>query len=105
MAAYEITYLEVTDPEAFADYRRAAGPTFAPYGGKPVVVDGRFEVLEGMLHPRSIVVVEFDRMEQARRWYVSPEYARTIPMRQRAANASLILVDGVAPSAGGPATR
>ncbi len=37
-------------------------------------------------------------MEQARRWYASPEYAKTIPMRQQAANASLILVEGVAHS-------
>lgn len=95
MAAYVITYLEVTDPDAFQVYRKAAGPTFAPYGGKPIVVDGQFEVLEGMTQPRSIVVVEFESMEQARWWYASPEYARTIPMRQRAANASLILVEGL----------
>jgi len=50
MAAYVITFLDVTDPNAFEEYRRAAGPTFAPYGGKPIVVDGRFEVLEGMIH-------------------------------------------------------
>ena len=95
MAAYVITYLEVTDQQAFDAYRRAAGPSFAPYGGRPVVVDGRFEVLEGMIQPKSIVVVEFDTMEQARRWYASPEYAKTIPMRQQAANSSLILVDGL----------
>ena len=40
MAAYVITFLEVTDPEAFDAYRKVAGPTFAPFGGKPVVVDG-----------------------------------------------------------------
>jgi uncharacterized protein (DUF1330 family) len=94
MAAYVITYLEITDPEAFKAYRQAAGPTFARYGGKPIVVDGAFEVLEGMIQPRSVVVVEFESMEQARRWYASPEYAKTIPMRQQAANSSLILVEG-----------
>jgi uncharacterized protein (DUF1330 family) len=97
MAAYVITYLEVTDPDAFKAYRQAARSTFAPYGGKPIVVDGEFEVLEGMVHPRSVVVVEFESMEQARRWYASPEYAKTIPMRQQAANSSLILVEGVRP--------
>jgi uncharacterized protein (DUF1330 family) len=98
MAAYVITYLEVTDPQAFQAYRQAAGPTFAPYGGKPIVVDGAFEVLEGMIQPRSVVVVEFESMEHARRWYASPEYAKTIPMCQQAANASLILVEGAARS-------
>jgi uncharacterized protein (DUF1330 family) len=95
MPAYVITYLEVTDPEAFRAYRKVAGPTFAPYGGRPIVVDGQFEVLEGMVEPKSVVVIEFESMEQARRWYASPEYAKTIPMRQRAANASLVLVEGV----------
>ena len=95
MAAYVITYLEVTDPDAFQVYRKAAGPTFAPYGGKPIVVDGQFEVLEGMVEPKSVVVIEFESMEQARRWYASPEYAKTIPMRQSAASASLVLVEGV----------
>lgn len=95
MPAYVITYLEVTDPEAFQAYRKVAGPTFAPYGGRPIVVDGQFEVLEGMVEPKSVVVIEFESMEQARRWYASPEYAKTIPMRQSAANASLVQVEGV----------
>jgi uncharacterized protein (DUF1330 family) len=40
MPAYVITYLEVTDRERFDEYRRLAGPTFARYGGTPIVVDG-----------------------------------------------------------------
>ena len=98
MAAYVITFPEVTEQEGFQAYRKEAGPTFAPYGGKPIVVDGRFEVLEGMIHPKSIVVIEFEDMERARQWYASTEYARTVPMRQQSANSSLIIVDGVPPS-------
>ena len=105
MAAYAIAYLDVTDPKAFDDYRRVAGPTFAPYGGRPLVVDGRFEILEGMIHPRSVVVVEFESLERAQQWYASPEYAKTIPLRQQAANSSLILVDGLARPATAPHTR
>jgi uncharacterized protein (DUF1330 family) len=96
MAAYVIAYLDITDPQAFAAYRQAAAATFAPYGAKPVVVDGRFEVLEGMLRPRSVVVIEFESMEHAKRWYASPEYATLIPARQRASESSLLLVEGVA---------
>ena len=98
MPAYVITFLDVTDPKAFEDYRRVAGPTFAPFGGKPIVVDGRFEVLEGMIHPRSIVVIEFESYERAKEWYASAEYAKTVPMRQRAANSSLLLVEGRKPA-------
>jgi uncharacterized protein (DUF1330 family) len=98
MPAYVITYLEVTDRERFDEYRRLARPTFAPYGGKPVVVDGRFEVLEGMINPKSIVVIQFESYEDAKRWYAA-EYAATIPLRNLSANSSLILVDGHHPSA------
>jgi uncharacterized protein (DUF1330 family) len=104
MPAYVIAFLDVTDPQAFEEYRRAAGPTFAPYGGKPIVVDGRFEVLEGMIHPRSIVVVEFESYERAKAWYAA-EYAKTIPMRQRAAESSLVLVEGRTLSSSAPTTR
>ena len=58
-----------------------------------------------MIHPRSVVVIEFESYERAQAWYVSLEYAKTIPLRQQAANASLILVDGLAGPATAPHTR
>jgi uncharacterized protein (DUF1330 family) len=100
-----IAYLQVTDPKAFEAYRKVAGPTFAPYGGKPVVVDGRFEVLEGMVNPKSVVVIQFESVEAAKRWYASPEYAKTIPLRQQAAETSLILVEGLPSSGSAPHVR
>jgi uncharacterized protein (DUF1330 family) len=95
MPAYVITYLQVTDPKAFEAYRKLAGPTFAPYGGKPIVVDGRFEVLEGMVNS----------VDAAKRWYSSPEYQKTIPLRRQAAESSLILVEGLAAAGSAPHTR
>src|SRR5262249_27732117 len=98
MPAYVIAYLEVTDQARFDEYRRAAFHTFAKYGAKPIVVDGRARVLEGMVHPKSIVIVEFETFEQAEAWY-GDEYAATIPMRRQSADSSLILVDGLPPRA------
>lgn len=97
MTAYVIAYLEVTDPEAFTAYQAAAFPTIEPYGGRPLVAGGTLEVVEGMIHPQSMVILEFDTLKQARQWYASPEYATTIPMRQRAANANLVIVEGLSP--------
>lgn len=100
MAAYLISYLEVTDPEAFARYQAAAFPTVELYGGRALASGGTLDVLEGMIHPKSVVVIEFETLEQARKWYASPEYAATIPLRQRAANASLVIVEGLPPKRG-----
>ena len=58
-----------------------------------------------MIQPRSVVVIGFESYERAQAWYASPEYAKTIPLRQRAANSSLIFVDGLARSATAPHTR
>lgn len=94
-----ITYLDVTDQEAFDAYRKAAIPSLEPYRVSSLVVDGRFEVLEGMVRPKSIVILEFESMEHAKQWYESSEYAPAIPMRQQAAESSVILVEGVSDTA------
>lgn len=97
MAAYLIVDIEVTDPAGMEEYRKGVGATLAQYGGKVRAVGGRIEVLEGDWQPKGMVVVEFDSMEQAKRWYQSPEYAPLIPVRQRSAQANLVLVEGVGP--------
>ena len=96
MAAYMIVYLDITDAEAFDAYRKVAGPTLVAYEGKPVVAGGAFEVLEGMIYPKSVVVIEFPSVEQAKKWYTSPEYSQLIPQRQRAASSHVVLVEGLA---------
>jgi len=96
MPAYMIVHLEITDPAAFDAYRKVAGPTVAAYGGKALAAFGRFEVLEGMIHPKSVLIIEFPSVEQAKKWYASPEYAPLIPQRQRAANSTVILTEGLA---------
>ena len=95
MAAYMVVYLEITDAAGFDAYRRAAGPTLAAYDGKPLVAGGAFEVLEGMIYPKSVVIIEFPSVAQAKRWYASPEYSQLIAERQRAANSHMVLVEGL----------
>jgi uncharacterized protein (DUF1330 family) len=55
-----------------------------------------------MVNPKSVVVIQFESVEAAKRWYASPEYAKTIPLRQQAAESSLILVDGLTAAGGAP---
>jgi len=53
------------------------------------------ESKEGGWNPARVVVLEFPTLEQARRWYDSPEYAPALALRQKAATARIILVEGV----------
>ena len=94
MAAYVIADVNVTDPKAYDEYRKMVPATIEKYGGRFLVRGGAFEVKEGGWNPSRVVVLEFPSMEQARKWYHSPEYAPALALRLKAANAKLILVEG-----------
>jgi uncharacterized protein (DUF1330 family) len=94
MAAYVIGEIEVTDPATYEEYRKQVMAVVTKYGGKFIVRGGRVETLEGDWAPRRFVALEFPSMEQARKWYRSPEYAPLIALRQKASRGKLILVEG-----------
>ena len=94
MAAYVIGEIEVTDPAAYEEYRRQVMAVVTKYGGKFIVRGGKVETLEGGWAPRRFVALEFPSMEQAQKWYRSPEYAPLIALRKKASRGKLILVEG-----------
>ena len=95
MAAYIITDIDVTDPVGYEDYKKLAAPSIAAYGGKFVVRGGKVEMLEGEWSPKRLVVVEFESVEQAKRWYASQEYGEAKQVRHRTAITNMIMVEGV----------
>ena len=95
MAAYVIVDIEVTEPVEYEEYKRLAAPTVAAYGGRYVARGGTAEVLEGDWAPRRLVVLEFGSVEQARRWYDSPEYTAARQVRWRTARSRMVVVPGV----------
>lgn len=94
MAAYVIGEIEVTDPALYEEYRQQVMAVVARYGGKFIVRGGRIEALEGGWAPKRFVALEFPSMEQAQKWYRSPEYAPLIALRKKASRGKLILVEG-----------
>lgn len=95
MAAYVIAEVNVTDPKLYDEYRKLVPATLEKYGGRFAVRGGTVESKEGGWAPARFVMVEFPTMELARKWYHSPEYASALALRHKAANARLILVEGV----------
>ena len=96
MAAYVIVDVDVTDQQAYEEYRRQVPATLERYGGRFAVRGGRYETLEGSWQPQRIVVLEFPDYARARAWYDSPEYQAIIPLRERHARTNfLTLVEGV----------
>jgi uncharacterized protein (DUF1330 family) len=97
MSAYVIVEVDVKDPALFAEYAKGVPATIAAYGGRYAVRGGAVESREGGWSPKRMVVLEFPSMDQARKWYDSPEYKPLLAMRLKAASAKLILVEGYQP--------
>jgi len=95
VAAYLIAEVEITDPKAYEEYRKIVPGTIAQYGGRYLVRGGSVETKEGGWTPSRVVVLEFASMEQARKWYHSPEYAPALAIRTRAGKSKVILVEGI----------
>lgn len=95
MAAYFIVDIEVRDADGMREYREAVPATVQKYGGRYLVRAGRWEIVEGNWKPRTIVVLEFPSVEQAKRWYDSEEYRRWKMQRQKASESNVILVEGI----------
>jgi uncharacterized protein (DUF1330 family) len=95
MPAYFIVDIDVTDPTAFEEYRKAVPATVEKYGGKFLVRGGRMEVVEGSWRPKRVVVTEFPSLEQAKCWYDSEEYRALKARRLRTSKGNVILVEGV----------
>jgi uncharacterized protein (DUF1330 family) len=95
MPAYVIASVtEAHDDEALAEYRRRNTAAVEAHGGRFVVRGGAMEVLEGDWAPLRVVVMEFEDVEAAKRWYESDEYQEAIPIRQGASTTGIIVVEG-----------
>lgn len=95
MPAYVIVEVEVTDPDQYARYGETVPSSLEANGGRFLVRGGETATLEGDWQPRRIVVLEFDDLEAAKRWYDSPEYHASRDIRAGAANMRMIAVAGV----------
>ena len=90
MPGYVITNYTVTDPEKYAEYPPAVGPTLAQYGGKVIVASADSKVLEGNPAPTT-AVLEFESVEAAQRWYDSPEYSKVKHLRTSATEGWILI--------------
>jgi len=95
MPGYLIAEVEITDSAAYDEYRKLVPATIAQYGGKYLVRGGAIETREGDWAPSRLVVLEFSSVDQARRWYDSPEYRPARDIRQRASKSKVIIAEGL----------
>ncbi len=65
--------------------------------GEILIRGGRLENLEGDWEPKRFVMIRFDSVEQAKRWWDSDEYREARDLRQAIAETKMIVVEGYSP--------
>ncbi len=95
MPAYVIVETDVHDPERYERYKAASPAAVASGGGRFVARGGELAVLEGDWHPSRLVILEFEDLEAARRWYESPAYREARKLREGAAHLRMVAVQGL----------
>ena len=96
MAAYMIVRVSVTDWDKYNQYMKVTPGIIAKHGGKFIVRGGQTVTLEGPPEKWRIVVVEFPDLEKAKEFYHSQDYADAKKIREGAALAQFVAVEGVA---------
>jgi uncharacterized protein (DUF1330 family) len=91
---YWIAHVDVRDPEAYKDYVVAAKIAFEKHGAKFLARGGAYEATEGRGRARN-VIIEFPSLKAAQDCYHSPEYSAARSIRQKFADAEIVLVEGI----------
>lgn len=95
MAAYLIARVEVTNPDAYEEYKKLAAAAIEKYEGRYLARGGPMETLEGDEETRRVVIVVFPTIEQAKSFYDSSEYQKAKAARKDAAVGQFIVIDGI----------
>jgi uncharacterized protein (DUF1330 family) len=92
--AFVIADVEVTDQAGFAAYAAKVPDTLKSYNGR-LLVRGRADAKEGAAPQGNIVLIGFDSLADAEKWYSTPPYTALISDRQKSAKTQLFIVEGL----------
>jgi len=84
----------IRDPAGYRSYVEKARRTIQQAGGRIVVSDDNPAVLEGQWHGSRTVVLEFESVDAARRWYHSADYQAVVGLRRTAADSNAVMLSG-----------
>lgn len=95
MKGYLIARINVSDPQKYEKYKALAPAAIAAYGGKYLTRGGVVETLEGEEESNRIVILEFESLDMARKFYHSPEYGLAKAEKVGAAEGQYIITQGL----------
>jgi uncharacterized protein (DUF1330 family) len=95
MACYLIAQINVRDKEGYKKYLDGFDEVFRNYKGIIMAADKDPAVLEGEWQYPRTVLMRFPDVEEAMRWYRSPQYQKLAKIRRRASDSNIVLVRGM----------
>ena len=96
MAAYVIyNQLEVTDPDAYEEYRSKIRELLADFGARVIAAEPNPKVLEGEWAGVNNVIIEFPDMDAVERWHKSDEYKPLLELRLGITRGNLVAFNGI----------
>jgi uncharacterized protein (DUF1330 family) len=93
MPAICVGHIHVKNAAAWEVYRSQVGATIAQYGGQLLFRGQQQRVFSGKMPHENVVALQFESLEAANRWHESPEYQALLPIREKAADVTLVLYE------------
>ena len=90
---YLVANIRVKDQERFAAFSGMAGPIIKAHKGKILAKGPNAERHEGDLKG-TVMMIEFDSLEVAKKFYLSDEYQAAKMIREACSEADLMLIEG-----------
>jgi len=96
MAAYIVVDTVIQDETEMERYKTRAKPLVERFDGRYLARGGHLVVKERKLwSPTRIVLLRFDSVKQAEDFYESAEYQELLPVSQKAADRTFLIVEGI----------
>ncbi len=93
MAAICVGLIRVKNAQAWEQYQSHVGATITQYGGEILFRGEQQRLFSGGLSHEKVVALRFGDLPAANRWHDSDEYQALIPIREVAAEVTLVLYE------------
>ncbi len=95
MPAYIIVETDIHDQEQYARYQQATPAAVKANSGRFIARGGEPAVLEGDWRPKRLVILEFEDLDAAKRFYASESYQDAKRLRDGAATLRMVALEGL----------
>jgi uncharacterized protein (DUF1330 family) len=95
VAGYAIAGVDWHDDDGRREYVTLLGPSLERHSGRFIAGTDQPDIREGDWRPSMVVIIEFDTLAQATRWYESEEYREAHSIRKASAKSDCVLLEGV----------